>query len=148
MGYSVLPPEYSLHSQTVLENGVTQNEPTNSNVNTVESSTSRKRKHSADATNYQLESKRMCIYNQLLTDMIIEKEKYLYFWLLNEYSRSDEKDFFGFINKMKFSDPFLPSPNPQQPKSIYFSSEPESFQKLFPSEVVSKLKNLKCKLIL
>lgn len=147
MGHSVLPPEYALHSQTVLENGVPLNEATNSiDVNVVESSTSRKRRHSADATNHQLESKRTCIYNQLLTNMIIEKEKYIYFWLLNEFSRSDENDFLGFVNKIKFSDPFLPSPNPQYPKSVYFSSEPESFQKLFPSEVVSELKTVRSEL--
>lgn len=144
MGHSVLPPDYSLHSQTVIENGVPINEAGNSvDLNTVEGSTSRKRKLSADASNnHQLESKRSCIYNQLLSDMIIEKEKYLYLWLLKEYSSSDEYDFFRFIDKIKFSYPFLPFPDPLLPKSNYFISEPENFQKLFPSDISSCLKTI------
>lgn len=142
MGHSVLPSDYTLHSQTVIENGVPLNESDSSvDLNTVEGSTSRKRKLSTDATNnHQLESKRSCIYNQLLPDMIIEKEKYLYLWLLKEFSSSDEYDFFRFVDKIRFPYPYVPFSDPLLPKSDYFISEPENFQKLFPSDISSCLK--------
>lgn len=143
MGHTVLAPEYSLHTQTVLENGVSEaNIPVDVNVG---SSTSRKRKHSADAANSPLESKRSCIFNQLLTDMIIEKEKFMYISLLHKYSYSDEKDFFHLIDKNIFPYSVLPFPNPQLPKTIYFASESEQFRKLFSNELIAGLKPLKRK---
>ncbi len=145
MGHTIIPPEYTLHSQAILENGVNSNETNNDISTNIESSTSRKRKHSTDASTLQLDSKRTCIYDQLLTDMIIEKEKFLYISLLDKYGCSDENDIFNLIDENNFPNTLLPFPNPQNPKSIYFSSEPEHFRKLFPSDIVSKLKTVKSK---
>lgn len=148
MGHSVLPPEYSIHSQTVLENGVIVNEANSSTDLNVGGSTSRKRKHSVCDTDYQFETKKACIFNQLLTDMIIEKEKFLYISLLEKYGCSDEIDIFNLIERNNFANTILPFSNPQHPKFIYFSSESENFKQLLPQDVISRLKPVKRKYFL
>lgn len=144
MGHTVLAPEYSLHSQTILENGVSE-AGRSIDVN-VGSSSSRKRKHSADVSNSSLESKRTCIFNQLLTDMIIEKEKFMYISLLHKFSYGDDSDIFNLTEKTIFPYSVLPFPNPQQPKTAYFASESEQFKKLFSNELITGLRPLKRKL--
>lgn len=136
MGHSPLPPEYALHSRTVLENGLSLNESSNSVDLNVETSTSRKRKLSTDATNHQPDSKRLCIRSNLLTDMIIEKEKYLYISLLDKYCNADENDFLGLIDKINYSDSILPFPNPHQPKSTFLSGEPEHLKNSFQNDLL------------
>lgn len=136
MGHSVLPPEYTLHSQTVLENGVSLNESSNNVDLNVETGTSRKRKLSTDAANHQSDSKRTCLHNHLLTDMIIKKEKYLYISLLDKYGCGNENDFFNCIDKFNYSDSVLPFPNPHQPKPTYLSSEPDHFKTPFENDLL------------
>ncbi|XP_065203272.1 helicase domino-like isoform X2 [Planococcus citri] len=121
MGHSVRRPEYSIHL-----NGET-------------TSSTRKRRRSSDA-GYQLDSKRACIYNQLLTDMIIEKEKYLYVSLLEKYRNTDQDDFLEFIDKTSYPGNVLPFPTPLEPRHEYLSSEPDPFKQSLRKLIEKDLK--------
>lgn len=157
MGHSVLPPEYALHSRAVIENGVNVSNETggDNDINVASSTTlssslpsTRKRRYSGvDSWNLDYQSKRMRVCYQFLFEMILEKEKYLYVSLLDEYGRGHEDDIFAVIEKNSFSKNFVPFVHPQIPKSVNFLSEPEHFRKLFPNDVISKLQPNKSKLI-
>lgn len=121
MGHSVRRPEYSLHL-----NGET-------------TSATRKRRRSSDA-GYQLDSKRACIYNQLLTDMIIEKEKYLYVSLLEKYRSAEQDDFLEFVDKANYTNKVLPFPTPLQPRHEYLFNESDHFKQSLRKLIEKDLK--------